>query len=214
VIPPRADGGGSDHWVFRRRPGRDTAPLAERFLARLPLIVGDTALRRLALEDLEPFFAYRSDADAARFQGWAPMWRADAHRFLQRESVRERLRPGGWVQLAVCAAVSEKLLGDVGLFLDDDGGGAEVGFTLCPAARGRGHATRAVCGAVMLVFETTAAQTVRGVVDARNAASRRVLERAGFALLRRRRLPRLHGGDVTELRFVCERGREASADGR
>jgi RimJ/RimL family protein N-acetyltransferase len=56
----------------------------------------------------------------------------------------------------------------------------EVGFTLAPAAQGRGLATRAVRGALEQLWALTAARHVLGCTDARNTPSSRLLQRLGF----------------------------------
>ena len=57
---------------------------------------------------------------------------------------------------------------------------ADVGFTLEPAAQGRGIATAVVREAVRLVFAATGVLQVRGITDSRNEPSARLLERLGF----------------------------------
>jgi RimJ/RimL family protein N-acetyltransferase len=87
---------------------------------------------------------------------------------------------GDWIQLGVAEVGTDQLIGDLGLFLAQDGRWAEVGFTLDPNSQGQGHATRAVLTAVDLVLASSAAAEIRAVTDARNDASIGVLQRAGF----------------------------------
>ncbi len=147
----------------------------------LPLAADGTVLRRLAPGDVQRFHAYRSDAGLARYQGWSPMTLPQAQAFIDEMAGVATLRTGEWIQLAIAEPGTDRLIGDLGLFLDADGAAAELGFTLCREAQGRGHATRAVRAATGLVHAACAARTVRGVTDARNRASMRVLERAAFS---------------------------------
>jgi aminoglycoside 6'-N-acetyltransferase len=88
--------------------------------------------------------------------------------------------PGEWVQLGIAESETDCLIGDIGLFLSEDGFTGKVGFTLAPSAQGRGIATSAVREALQVFFRATSARTVEGITDSRNAASIRLLERIGF----------------------------------
>lgn len=58
---------------------------------------------------------------------------------------------------------------------------ANLGYTLAPAAWGRGLMTEAVAAATALAFEDRHAARVEASVQVGNHASRRVLEKCGFA---------------------------------
>ena len=107
-------------------------------------------------------------------------------------------------QFAIAEAGSDRLIGDVGVHLEADGAAAELGFTLCREAQGRGHAIRAVEAVRLLIFASTAAGLVRAVTDARNQGSVRVLERAGFKRLAERQAL-FKGERCTEFVYVCHR---------
>ncbi len=147
----------------------------------LPVTVGNAVLRRLGAADLQAFQAYRSDPDLGRYQGWSAMNDAQALAFLNQMSVAPLLQPGEWLQLGISAAHDGPgLVGDLGLCLAADGRATEIGFTLARHAQGRGLASDAVRAAITLVFTLSTAQSVRGITDARNAASARLLERIGM----------------------------------
>lgn len=152
----------------------------------LPLDAGPVRLRRLRPDDLAAFQAYRGDAGLARWQGWSPMDEAAARAFLDEMARMPLLRPGDWTQLAIADAASDRLLGDLGLFVAADGSYAEIGFTLARDAQGRGRATAAVAAAIGLLFAHTPVRQVLGITDARNLASVRVLERVGMTRLETR----------------------------
>lgn len=78
-------------------------------------------------------------------------------------------------------------LGDIGICVADDETTAEIGFTLEPAAQGRGIATAAIREAIHLLFAATKVQQVIGITDDRNLASIRLLERIGFHCQEKRR---------------------------
>jgi [ribosomal protein S5]-alanine N-acetyltransferase len=150
-------------------------------LALLPAAKDNTLIRTMQSADLEGFHSYRCDDELARYQGWSPMTQKEAHAFVQEMTAATALRPGSWIQLTIADATSNRILGDVGLYLDPDKSAAEIGFTLSRAAQGRGHAARAVGLSLSLVFAASSVPFVRAVTDARNASSIRVLEQTRFA---------------------------------
>ncbi|THH34691.1 N-acetyltransferase [Aliishimia ponticola] len=150
--------------------------------ATAPLRLGTrVALRRLAPSDLEPFQAYRNDPQIGQFQDWALMGRDEALGFLSRMSRLEPvLRPGQWGQIAIADAGSNDLLGDMGLFLSQDGSEAEVGITLAAPHHGKGLASEAMQLAMTFVFDTAPVRRIICGADDRNLASLRLIKRLGF----------------------------------
>jgi aminoglycoside 6'-N-acetyltransferase len=146
----------------------------------LPREFAGGRLRRLRPDDREAFQAYRAIPGLGRYQGWSPMSAGAAVEFLAAMREAPLFTPGQWVQLGIAEPESDSLVGDIGLFLSQDGGTAEVGFTLAPSMQGRGIATGAVREALRLLFAMTKVARVLGITDARNAASIRLLERLGF----------------------------------
>jgi len=74
-------------------------------------------------------------------------------------------------------------IGNAVLVLTDVGNATlEVGYTIHPDFAGRGFATEAARSLVTLAFECIGAHRVTAKIDARNVASRTVLERAGLRL--------------------------------
>jgi RimJ/RimL family protein N-acetyltransferase len=148
--------------------------------SRLASTPGAAALRRFRASDLSAFQAYRNDAEVGRYQGWSLMSDPDAAAFLAKVAVAPLCEPGAWCQLAIADPRSDLLLGDIGLFLAEDGSYAEVGVTLARAAQGRGIAASAVRQAIELAFANSGASEVRAGTDERNTPCARLLERLGM----------------------------------
>jgi len=148
--------------------------------AVLPRAFSGGLLRRLQVSDLAAFQAYRSIPELGRFQGWSPMSEGEALAFLDEMNTIPLFSLGEWVQLGIAEPATNRLIGDIGMFLAGDGHSAEVGFTLEPGAQGRGVATAAVREALQLLFSATRVRQVLGVTDIRNLASIRLLQRVGF----------------------------------
>ena len=164
----------------------------------LPIRGERVVLRRMAEGDLDRFLAYRSDPEVARYQSWEVMDRGRAQGFLAHcATVTPLLRPGHWVQIAVASPDDDTLLGDMGLFLSDDGAEAELGITLSRDAQGQGRATEAMRLACELVFAQTQAQRILGIADIRNVASLKLLQRAGFRFTHEERTEQ-DGRPITE----------------
>ena len=147
----------------------------------LPATGKRVRLRPLRAGDLEAFHGYRSDHDVSRYQGWLPMSKADAAAFIHSMEIVTGAAIGGWIQLGIALEGSDLLVGDVGLFVSEAGDWAEIGISFAKAYQGNGLASEALELLIALVFGHTRCQAIRGVADARNLASRRLVERLGFA---------------------------------
>ncbi len=183
---------------------RQTAPHARNH-AVLPWSFPGGALRRLRTGDLALFQAYRGVPELGRFQGWSAMSDAEAAAFLAEMNEAPLFAAGEWIQLAIAEAHTDRLIGDVGIFVSADGRSGEIGFTLAPEAQGRGIATVAARRALQALFGETNVKHVLGITDSRNAASIRVLERLGFRQ-RERRETLFRGEACIEVVYVLVRG--------
>lgn len=147
------------------------------------LLTARLVLRRFTATDIEPFAAYRSLPAVARYQSWDtpyPVERARA--FVDWLADRHPDEPGEWFQLAIATRDDPAaIIGDCSLRPHpDEPLVADVGFTLDPAAQGRGYATEAVGELVRYLFEERGKHKVCADCDTRNGASWRLLERLGF----------------------------------
>lgn len=148
----------------------------------LPVDFGAARLRRMCPADLRAFQTYRAIPELGIYQGWSLMSEIEALDFLTEMQTATLFKAGDWVQLGIAEADSDLLIGDIGLYLSEDGCSGEVGFTLQPSSQGRGIATLAVKEALRLFFATTKVQQVAGVTDVLNLASISLLTRLGFRL--------------------------------
>lgn len=146
----------------------------------LPLAYGRVSLRRLVLADLPAFQAYRQDANVGRYQGWEPLSDRDAAQCITDMSGIALFPQGQWIQLAIAAWPTNRLIGDLGICVARDGESAEVGFTLAAAAQGMGLGTDAVKAAIRLTFDHAPVAQIVAVTDARNLPALRLLERVGM----------------------------------
>jgi RimJ/RimL family protein N-acetyltransferase len=137
-------------------------------------------LRRFRASDAETLAAYRSDPEVARYQSWtAPVPLEQARVIVAELAAGDPDRPG-WFQYAVERTEDRIHIGDVGVDLHENRRQAEIGFTLAPAYQGRGYAGEAVRAVLDHLFQVRGLHKVSAEADARNTASARLLERAGF----------------------------------
>ncbi|WP_420346698.1 GNAT family N-acetyltransferase [Pelagibius sp.] len=169
-------------------------------------------LRRLRVDDLMAFQAYRCDPAVGRFQGWQVMSDAEARAFLTDVNAAALLQPGRWSQIAIALASDESLIGDIGLCVAEDGREAEIGFTLALGAQGQGLAREAVTAALRLVFAQTVVERIVAITDTRNLPSLRLLERLGMEKIRTQQVV-FQGEPCTEDVFAMTRGRADSEPG-
>jgi RimJ/RimL family protein N-acetyltransferase len=153
---------------------------------------------------LPSFQAYRAIPELGRYQSWSAMPESEALGFLVRMSEVTLFTRGQWLQLGIAELTADRLVGDIGLFLSDDGLTGEIGFTLEPAAQGRGIATAAVRETLRLLFECTKVREVMGITDIRNVPSVRLLERSGFQY-RESRAAIFRGEHCSEAVFMLSR---------
>ncbi|MET3810117.1 GNAT family protein [Arthrobacter sp. UYEF3] len=151
-------------------------------LPPLPLRTQRLVLRRFEAADLDAFHAYHSLPETARFLP------REAKNYTQSmESVGKYAnfvfeKEGDWVALAIEAADSPGLLGEVVLKWAPGRGQAEVGWSLAPEARGNGYAAEAALEMLRLGFEELDFHRIDAKLDALNTASAALCERLGMRL--------------------------------
>lgn len=145
-----------------------------------PLVDGDTWLRPWRDDDLPALVETGRDPDVTRWMGLPRQYReSDARGYLS--SRYDGVHAGVRAPFAIVASGGDALLGSIALsHFNWAQRRGEVGYWLGRAARGQGHATRAVrliCdwGFAALGLERIELQAAVG-----NPASQRVAERAGF----------------------------------
>ncbi|MFG1953615.1 GNAT family N-acetyltransferase [Micromonospora sp. NPDC048830] len=192
------DDGRHDLTCWVRLAGDPPGPTT-RTLPDLPggrLSDGVVTLRRVGPEDVPGMHRLhtRPEVIASRVPPEPPSY-ADIER-------RCRLTESQWLtgrgaDLAILDATTGELVGGCALYHDEPSTGqAMIGYSMLPAARGRGLVTRAVRLVAGWAFDQTGIARIWAGTRPENVASQRVLEKAGFRRegLMRGRLPGT-GGD-------------------
>lgn len=147
----------------------------------LPRCSSRVCLRRLTGDDLEDFQAYRLDPEVAALQGWSATSDEQALQFLNEMEAIALFVSMQWCQLGIADPVSNRLLGDIGLCLCEDGTTLEFGISLNRAMQGKGYASGALRVAIALVFEHSVVERIMAITDERNLAAQSLLVSCGFA---------------------------------
>src|SRR5687767_4281830 len=101
-------------------------------------------IRKIRESDLDDFLEYRSDAEVCEFQGFLPMSRERAKKFIASAKDGEFGKAGEWVQLVVELKSEGKVIGDLGLKPEGyDARIAEFGMTFSAGYQKKGFAREA-----------------------------------------------------------------------
>jgi RimJ/RimL family protein N-acetyltransferase len=147
-----------------------------------PLLTERLLLRPFATTDFDGLLAIQSRADVARYLYWDPRTSAEV-----RETLAVKIRAtaivseGDNLSLAAELRSTGELIGDCNLhWTSAEHRQGEIGFVFHPDHHGRGYATEAAEALLALAFDGLRVHRVIGRLEARNAASARVLERLGM----------------------------------
>jgi RimJ/RimL family protein N-acetyltransferase len=144
----------------------------------LPIETSRLRIRHLVPGDLAALHAMHSREDVCRWLYWEPRGEGEVRAWLEAR-IAARDAPEQGMTLAVEVVATGELAGHVSLEIGDHRQG-ELGFILHPDHQGRGYATEASEPLLALAFEDFALHRVYGRLEARNAASARVLEKLGM----------------------------------
>ncbi len=133
--------------------------------------------------DTEAFFVFGGDPDAMRYTHRYTSVRECRRRLAAFEWQRRRL---GYAPWAVVAKSDGRLVGWGGVYQDpfDAGWGPELGYSFHPAAWGQGYATELAQACLDWADGVLRLPKVWAFAHPDNTASRRVLDKVGFALVR------------------------------
>lgn len=137
-------------------------------------------VRPLERGDITELTRYRNIPEVARYQDWTvPYTRDLAHELVDGLEGTNGPTTDMWVQLAIATIEGDALVGDLAVWLDEQGALAMIGYTLAPEHQGRGYATEAAAGLVDWLV-SKGVHRIAATLDPQNLASARVLERLGF----------------------------------
>ncbi len=138
-------------------------------------------LRAFSMEDLEPFYEYRSSAELCRFQDFETMTKKEAREFISDLTPFEAPEKGRWYQIAIALKTNNQLIGDCAIkFQDKQRKIAELGYTIHQNYHGQGFATEAIKRFIFYLKNQFSIHKINAFVDIRNKASIAVLRKLDF----------------------------------
>jgi RimJ/RimL family protein N-acetyltransferase len=145
-----------------------------------PVLTKRLLLRPLQADDVDAMHAYRSREDICRYLLHGPQTREQVAARIA-DSRSELTGEGQVLTLAVVERESGIFIGDVVLIWHSyEHRAGEIGYVLDPNHAGNGYATEAGAALLRLGFDELRLHRITGRIDARNAASARVLEKLGM----------------------------------
>jgi ribosomal-protein-alanine N-acetyltransferase len=137
-------------------------------------------LRKMAPSDAEAVFAYASDPEVTRYVIWETHRSIeDSRAFLELESSKRE--SGGEPEWGIVYKGDHRLIGTCGIVSwDPDHARAELGYVLSRDYWGRGLMAEAVRAVISFGFQRMNLNRIEARCTAENAASARVMEKAGM----------------------------------
>jgi RimJ/RimL family protein N-acetyltransferase len=175
IVPSQADHRQRPFVVVRRKL------LVEDIELFSPILTERLELRPLTPDDAECLFAYRSDPNVAKYQGWQPRTLIQTREFINKLSDVAPDTPGTWFQCALVHRASGELVGDCGLhFVKDDLKQCEIGITVSRSHQRNGYASEAVHAALEYLFVGLSKHRVFASIDPRNTSAIELFKRVGM----------------------------------
>lgn len=152
-------------------------------------------LRPFRLTDLEDVLAYATDPQWTRYLLTVPQpySRRDGEEFLARRLLADWSREPTWA-----IELDGRVVGGLSLHIDPGNRKAGLGYGIAPELWGQGLATEAARVVVDAAFRTLDLNRVCATADARNLASRRVMEKLDMRREAALRQHRLHRGEFID----------------
>lgn len=139
-----------------------------------------TRIRPIKITDNKQLFAYRSDAEANKYQGWIPKNMEEVDEFIAKNPTQIN-KAETWFQLVIIDKDSDDIIGDIGLhFVDKENLQMELGCTIRKEDHGKGFATEVMRTTINFLFKELKKHRIITSIDPRNTNSLKLVERLGF----------------------------------
>ena len=163
-----------ESWVRLRRIDSQCSNDLEIFTPRL-------RLREFAIADWPTVQDYQSDPMYLRYYEWTERTSKDVRDFVQTFVDWQDEQPRYRFQLAIELISTGKLIGNCGIRCKFAGAQeADIGYELAPSEWGQGYATETATALVDYGFREMSLHRISSSCISDNAASARVLEKAGL----------------------------------
>ena len=137
-------------------------------------------LRRLVNEDFNEISALRSNKEIMKYIP-RPLAKTKEEALEHIATINSRIESNEGINWAITLKNESKLIGIIGHYrLKPEHYRAEIGYMLLPEYHGKGIITEAIKEVVNYGFETMKLHSIEALIDPRNFASEKVLQKNGF----------------------------------
>jgi ribosomal-protein-alanine N-acetyltransferase len=137
-------------------------------------------LRRIVENDLQEIFAMRSGAENMKYIP-RPLLKSHEEALGHLAMIDSGIEKNEAINWAITIKGSSKLLGIIGFYrTKHEHYRSEIGYMLLPEIHGKGIASEAVGIVVGFGFNEMKLHSIEAVIDPRNSASEKVLQKNGF----------------------------------
>lgn len=152
------------------------------FRPAYPLRTERLELRPHRMDDLDDLYAFHSRPEVVRYTPWPVRDRDETRVALEKKLPQGELtEPGQWLVLAIELRETKTVIGEVLLkWASETDRQGEIGFALHSAYQGKGLAAEAAREMLRVGFEELGLHRIVAILDDRNVASARLLERLGM----------------------------------
>ncbi len=139
-------------------------------------------LRPVTMADAEATFIYSGDAELTRYMIFFPKDSVEETRCFLEEAEKEwKKEEPAFFEFAVM--LSEKQIGGVSLWLNEDRTEGELGWLFRKEYHGKGYAFESVCALINFALHTLHLKKLTAQCDARNIPSEKLMQKLGMALV-------------------------------
>ncbi|MFK7049098.1 MULTISPECIES: GNAT family N-acetyltransferase [Flavobacterium] len=137
-------------------------------------------LRKMTHKDVDQVFALRSNPDNMQFIP-RPLLKNKEEAIELIDTINNKIELNEGINWAITEKPDDKLIGFLGYYrIQKENYRSEIGYMILPEYNGRGIATEAVQLILEYGFNQMGLHSIEAVIDPKNQASARVLEKLGF----------------------------------
>jgi ribosomal-protein-alanine N-acetyltransferase len=137
-------------------------------------------LRRLDNSDINEVFALRSNSSTMQFIP-RPLVQNDEEALAHITMINDKIDNNEGINWAITIKGNPKLIGIIGHYrIQPQNYRAEIGYMILPEFNGKGIVTEAIKVVVGYGFDEMKLNSIEAIIDPRNFASERVLQKNGF----------------------------------
>ena len=138
-------------------------------------------LRRVFKDDVNEIFALRSNQEVMKYIP-RPLLKTEEEAIAHITAIDEKIDSNEGINWAITQKGNPKLIGIIGHYrLKPEHFRSEIGYMLLPEYQGKGIISEAIKEVVNYGFDVMKLHSIEAIIDPKNIASEKVLQKNGFA---------------------------------